>query len=140
MEREANAHILPLNDATKDELLRNLSLLPNVTASLSVDLPPSFHYTGNPLIQPIIARADQGFVIIDSRSHVYNRSGAHGYDPSLPDMAAVMVLAGVGVQGKEVVLPEVQTVDVYGVMCALLGIPAAKNQGDLTQFIPYLKH
>ena len=139
VESGANAHVLPLNDSTKDKLFANLSSMPNATACWSVDLPPSLHYSGNALIQPILVRATQGFLITD-RAHTYNESGAHGYDPSLPDMGAVMIAAGAGVRSSGVLLGEVQTVDVYAVMCALLGILPSKNEGDITQFIPHIRH
>ena len=58
--------------------------------------------------------------------------GDHGYDPlKLEDMGAIFYAEGPGIVNNTR-LPRFQNVDVYSFICALLGIPAAENDGDLT--------
>ena len=149
----ANALVLPQSAATAQALFDALGRMPNSSVwwASRDDLPPGgdastvlpavLHYSGsnNPLIPPIIVTADEGFQVTN-RSAVYREMGAHGFDPSLPDMAAVMALMGAAVAKPGQVLDEVRAVDIYALMCALLAIPPATNEGDLTQFIPLLKH
>ena len=149
----ANALVLPQSAATAQALFEALGRMPNATVwwasrddlppggDASTILPAGLHYSDsdNPLIPPIIVTAEEGFQVTN-RSAVYKEMGAHGFDPSLPDMAAVMALMGAAVAMPGQVLDEVRAVDIYALMCALLAIPPATNEGDLTQFIPLLKH
>jgi predicted AlkP superfamily pyrophosphatase or phosphodiesterase len=140
----ANALVLPLNASTAPLLFTALQNLSHSSAYYSdvsslPSLPPRLHYSGNPLIPPIVVAADEGYEVTN-RSATYPQKGAHGFDPALSDMAAVMVLTGPAVMKKGALLKEVQSVDIYVLMCALLGIPAAKNEGDLSQFSDLLRH
>ena len=147
----ANALVLPLNSSTAALLFDALQRLNHSTTywsdaashtaafNLSDLLPSRLHYAGNPLIPAIVVAADEGYQVTN-RTEVYTERGAHGFDPALPAMAAVMALMGPAVTVKGKVLDEVQSVDIYALMCALLGIPPAKNEGDLSQFASCLKH
>jgi predicted AlkP superfamily pyrophosphatase or phosphodiesterase len=99
------------------------------------DLPPRLHYGRNPRIQPIVALADDGWLITshqrwsaDLERH-RRRGGDHGYDPRYRSMHGLFVAAGPRVR-RGVVAPEFQNIHVYDFLCAVLGLKAAPNDGD----------
>ncbi|HRD72762.1 MAG TPA: alkaline phosphatase family protein, partial [Aquimonas sp.] len=55
--------------------------------------------------------------------------GSHGYDPSLDEMNALFIAHGPSIAAGTLVR-DIASVDVYGLMCQLLGIPPADNQGS----------
>ena len=58
VETQANAHLLPLDNATAPLLFNSLkNNMPHVTVSWSWELPASLHYSDNALIQPILVMA-----------------------------------------------------------------------------------
>jgi predicted AlkP superfamily pyrophosphatase or phosphodiesterase len=99
------------------------------------DLPGELHYRDNPRIQPIVALADDGWAITTHER--YDRAlkegrlskGDHGYDPRLPSMAALFVAAGPGLRAGLVARP-FENIHLYELMCRILGLRPAKNDGD----------
>ncbi len=100
------------------------------------EVPARYHFNAHPRITPIVAVADQGWVITD-RESLRRRGGpagvtgaAHGYDPDLVSMGAVFIAAGPGVAEGRVV-PPFRNVHVYELMAALLRLRPAPNDGSL---------
>jgi ectonucleotide pyrophosphatase/phosphodiesterase family protein 5 len=87
------------------------------------------HYTNNPRIPPIVGVAEDGWVV-RTRARPYTGQGTHGYDPRLQSMGALFVGQGKGLK-KGSVLSEVDNVNVYSLICYLLGIEPAKTSGSL---------
>ncbi|XP_029543819.1 bis(5'-adenosyl)-triphosphatase enpp4 isoform X1 [Oncorhynchus nerka] len=102
----------------------------HMTAYLKKDIPDRLHYRNNDRIQPIILVADEGWTIVQRGG--LPRLGDHGYDNTLPSMHPFLVAVGPGfLPGYR--LPLLQSVDVYPIMCQLLGVPPAPNNGSLSQ-------
>lgn len=105
---------------------------PAMRAYLSANSPPHLHYRDHPRIPPILALADEGWTITTrSRRRPPDRpaGGAHGYDPRSRSMHGLFVAAGAPLQAGVVVGP-VEAVDLYEMICRLLGIQPAPNDGD----------
>ena len=138
----ANAALLPLcSPACAQQLYNNLTAIPNVTVYWNDSIPDALHYSHNPLIQPILIVCDLGFLVTDRGSqHQLNLSGAHGYLPWLEGMSALMTLRGPSLvqsySGSE--LAEVHSVDVYALLCYMMRIAPAVNDGNITQWIPLI--
>jgi len=64
--------------------------------------------------------------------------GYHGYDSESPDMRSFFVANGPAFKKREYLEP-FQNVDLFPLMCELLGIPAPLNDGDLTRVIGALE-
>ena len=108
------------------------------------ELPAMFHFKNHPRIQPIIALADDGWAIT-SRERFAKAvqegrvsKGDHGYDPRLPSMHALFVAAGPGLRAGLVVRP-FENVHLYELMCRLLGLKPADNEGDLAATRSFLR-
>jgi predicted AlkP superfamily pyrophosphatase or phosphodiesterase len=99
---------------------------------LREDLPESLHYRDNPRIPPVLLLADEGWEV-STRKYVASRHrperGDHGYDPALISMGATFIAAGPAFRhGK--VLPPFENIHVYNLLCAVLGLRPAPNDGD----------
>ncbi|CAB1335314.1 unnamed protein product [Coregonus sp. 'balchen'] len=102
----------------------------HMTAYLKKDIPDRLHYRNNDRIQPIILVADEGWTIVQRGGLPH--LGDHGYDITLSSMHPFLAAAGPGfLPGYR--LPLLQSVDVYPIMCQLLGVPPAPNNGSLSQ-------
>jgi hypothetical protein len=105
---------------------------PAMRAYLGANSPPHLRYRDHPRIPPILALADEGWTITTrSRRRPSDRpaGGAHGYDPRSRSMHGLFVAAGAPLQAGVVVGP-VEAVDLYEMICRLLGIQPAPNDGD----------
>ncbi len=120
---------------TADELYRRLR---GRHRSLQVykkeEMPPELHYSNNRRIAPIVAIADEGWQITTNErfkdTTAERRSGGeHGYDPRFLSMHGLFVAAGPGLR-QGVVVPRIESIHIYELMCRVLGIQPAKNDGD----------
>ena len=103
------------------------------------ELPLEYHYTKSDRIAPIILVAKKGYVI-DLRGGDWVPRGAHGYDPNLPEMQALLIATGPQFRdsrhsaGRRInrAVQGVSNLDVYPLMMTLLKIPSSPNNGTLT--------
>lgn len=98
------------------------------------ELPERLHYRSHRRIAPIIGIADEGWSISNRRYYARNRDrfkgGTHGYDNALPSMAGVLVAAGPAFE-RGIVTPPIHSVHLYSLMCHVLGLQPAPNEGSL---------
>ncbi len=96
------------------------------------EMPEEFHYRASLRIPPIILLADEGWTIEKyplKDEDGYKRKGAHGFDPRLVSMGATFIAEGPSLR-KGVVIPPFDNIQVYNLLCALLKIKPAPNDGD----------
>jgi predicted AlkP superfamily pyrophosphatase or phosphodiesterase len=121
----------------EEALYRRLSAAhPRVTVYRRAETPLHWHYRENERVPPIIGVADEGWSImrranvIDAFSKNPRRVGGnHGYDPQVRSMQGLFVAAGPAFKSN-VVIPPFENVNIYDVMCAVLGLTPAKNDGN----------
>lgn len=137
-------HISPRTGSV-DDLYRALhGKHPALKVYRREDLPAALHFRGNPRIQPIIALADDGWAVTSHQRFDQlakeNRlsKGDHGYDPRLPSMAALFIAAGPGLRAGLVVRP-FENVHLYELMCRLLRLNPADNDGNLAATRSFLR-
>lgn len=97
------------------------------------NIPEDWHYRDHRRIPPLLGVADEGWSITTRAAFTSNPAsfeGAnHGYDPSLPSMGALFV--GHGPSFREgLIVSSLATVDLYELMCRILGLTPAPNDGD----------
>jgi predicted AlkP superfamily pyrophosphatase or phosphodiesterase len=119
---------------TADQLLERVreSAPAHVRAYRREELPERLHYAGNPRIPPVLLLADEGWEIAtraEVAAHEHPQRGAHGYDPELPRMGATFVAAGPAFR-HGVVLPAFENIQIYDLLCVLIGVAPAPNDGD----------
>lgn len=96
------------------------------------ELPERFHLN-HPLTPPLLAVAAEGWVIA-TRSY-YERDpdryagGAHGYDNLAPSMGGLFIAHGPAFKSG-LTAPSFEIVHLYEMMCGLLGLEPAPNDGE----------
>ncbi len=107
---------------------------PQVKVYLREEMPARFHYSAGERIPPILLLTDTGWNLEPkagwpARRAAYSK-GNHGWDPAAPEMGALFVAQGPAFR-RGVNLASVENVDVYNLLCAILRItPAANDGGD----------
>ncbi|MDI1320135.1 MAG: ectonucleotide pyrophosphatase/phosphodiesterase [bacterium] len=106
---------------------------PALKVYLREEVPAQFHYRDNPRIPPVVLVADDHWNI-ESRlgwtkfANSYNR-GNHGWDPATPNMGALFLASGPAFRrGHE--LADVDNIHLYNLLCRVLGLQPAPNDGD----------
>lgn len=105
------------------------------------NIPSRFHYRDSNRIPDILLVAEEGVAITARPSFMPTRSGnrgAHGYDNTLNSMQAVFIARGPDIQ-EGAKISTFDNIHVYPLMCKLLGISPAKNDGNLSSFYRMLR-
>ncbi|TSM77306.1 Bis(5'-adenosyl)-triphosphatase enpp4 [Bagarius yarrelli] len=122
------AAIIPLNNSS--DLYKNLSSChAHMKAYMKAEIPERLHYRNNKRIQPIILIADEGWTIVQQGN--LTRLGDHGYDNSLQSMHAFLAAQGPAFR-KGYRMKSINSVDLYPLMCNLLGISEMPNNGSFS--------
>lgn len=105
---------------------------PQLQVYLREEVPARLHYRRSERIPPVVLVADEGWNLESKvgwprRRATYSK-GNHGWDPALESMGALFVAHGPSVR-RGVVLPAAESLDVYELLCALLGVKPAPNEG-----------
>lgn len=97
-------------------------------AHLRAEVPEQHHFRADPRIGDIVIIMDEPWMLLGSPpvlSLLRERWGNHGWDPSLPSMHAIFMMAGPNIPGG-VTIPAVHNIDVYPLMTELLGLRTAQ--------------
>lgn len=95
------------------------------------DLPERYHMKNNPRVPDLVVVADLGYTITTT-SQLRERGitpGVHGYDNREPDMQAIFYAAGPSFR-QGITIPSFSNVHVYELLCSLLGLTPAPNDGS----------
>ncbi|KAK7110899.1 ectonucleotide pyrophosphatase/phosphodiesterase family member 5-like [Littorina saxatilis] len=117
------------------------SKIPHVKAYLKDDIPAHFHYQNNPRIMPIVLISEEGWMLVKNYtdSKVSEGRGNHGYSNELPSMKPIFFAWGPDFR-KGVHSKSISSLDIYPLMCRLLNIEAAPNNGSLDSTAHFLLH
>ena len=92
------------------------------------EVPSRLHYGTNQRIPEIVVVADSAWSLGTRPDASSIRGGAHGYDNSDSDMFSIFYAAG-PVFKKNYQFKELNNVDVYNLVCRILNIKPAVNDG-----------
>lgn len=116
-------------ESKSDSILLLINKTPGVKAWLKENLPERWHYGSNPRIPDIVAVADSSWYV-GTRPLLGSLSGgAHGYDNRNSDMYAIFYAAGPSFR-KNYTIPEMNNTDIYDLICRILNIKPAPNDGN----------
>ena len=122
------------NDTSQSNVDRIYNQLYNTIPHMNIyqraDIPARFHYNDNIRIPPIVGMLEDGWVGSGARPYTTGVGGTHGYDPQYASMGALFLGVGKGLR-RGGVLDDIENVNVYSLLCHLLGIAPAKNSGSL---------
>lgn len=130
-----------------DLILTKMKAADHVTCWKRENVPSRMHYSEGTRIAPIVCSTEQGWMASSHKNYddwFRNLSeptrlrGAHGYDNKYPEMRATFVAHGEAFKRGYVAEP-FENVEMYNVMCKILGLKPAKNDGDLKRVKGMLK-
>ncbi len=107
---------------------------PHLKVYRKEQIPERFHYRNSPRITPILGIADEGWSIsshgyYDSRPDRFE-GGAHGWDNQVLSMGGLFVASGPAFR-KGLVVSPFQNIHIYELICHVLGLEPAPNDGSL---------
>ena len=122
-----------------DMLLAALNRMEHVTWYEKGTLPDTLHYDEHLRIPDLVGVVDPGWlVLIDHDPDPDHVGGAHGYDPAHPDMHTLFLAHGPAF--KEGYRAEAfSSVHIYELLCAMLEVTPAPNDGSLEVVRPLLR-
>ncbi|NXB60052.1 ENPP7 phosphodiesterase, partial [Struthidea cinerea] len=117
------------------------SVLKNAHPKLHVykkeEFPKRFHYANHSRITPLLLYSDPGYVI-HGRYKVQFNKGEHGFDNEAMNMKTIFRAVGPAFKTGLVVEP-FESVNVYALLCELLGITPEPHDGSLEVTKPMLR-
>ncbi len=100
------------------------------------------HYKNHRRVTPIVGWAENGWSIttheIFDQSPNSFKGGAHAYHPDNKDMHGIFIAKGPSFNSS-FTDDAFSNIHLYEMMCKLLGIPSATNDGDISEVANFLK-
>ncbi|MFN2412868.1 MAG: ectonucleotide pyrophosphatase/phosphodiesterase [Pyrinomonadaceae bacterium] len=121
-----------------ENAMQGLKLIEHATCWRKSEIPARLRYQDSPRIAPIVCSAEEGWFMTNRERYEVQKKrtdfdrirGAHGYDNRYQSMQALFVAHGPAFK-KGYVAEPFENVHVYELMCEILGLKPAKNDGDL---------
>ena len=130
--------IWPNDDHDLERIYNNLKKIgPHIKVYRKEDIPTVYHYTNNVRIPPILLVPDDGWWINYDSS--LPMMGSHGYNNRLLDMHPFFIAHGPAFKQNFLSEP-FSSVNIYSLMCHLLGFPPAPNNGSLENISHILRN
>ena len=126
-----NVGIHPVSITVEQVYARLAGKHPHLRVYRKGDYPARLQFGTHPRVPPIYAMADEGWAVYPRRRAGSGgpSGGAHGYDNAAESMQGLFVAAGPALK-RGVAIERFRAVDVYELMCAILGVTPAPNDGN----------
>lgn len=121
-------------------VVRGINRNIHLTAYRKEDIPEHWHYKNNRRVMPVFVLAEEGWTITANKtySRLHPEKGNHGYDNSLMIMRPIFYAIGPNIRpGMSV--PPIKSLDIYPMICELLAISPAPNNGTLDNTANFLQ-
>uniref|UniRef100_A0A673N5P3 Ectonucleotide pyrophosphatase/phosphodiesterase 5 n=1 Tax=Sinocyclocheilus rhinocerous TaxID=307959 RepID=A0A673N5P3_9TELE len=116
----------------KEEVYNSLkNANPNMVVYKKEEIPDHYHYRHNVRIMPLIIEVKEGWTVMQNRNGSF-MLGNHGYNNSLPSMHPVFVARGPAFR-RDYTKASMRSVDLYPLMCSILGLKPLPNNGSLSR-------
>jgi predicted AlkP superfamily pyrophosphatase or phosphodiesterase len=120
----------------EDEILMALvGAHPALRIYRRADVPDRFHLMDNERLAPIIGIPDVGWHAT-FRAGMQSRwrppLGDHGGDPQHPEMQGIFIASGPSFE-RGIRVPSFESIEIYNILAAALGLEPAPNDGDLAR-------
>jgi predicted AlkP superfamily pyrophosphatase or phosphodiesterase len=111
----------------RETTLNRLAGESHMTCWPKSEIPQRLHLGSHRRVPDVVCLAQVGWTIIDGRPFP---PGQHGYDPAEPDMWGLFIAVGPGIAARKLEL--VDNIDVYPLLCRLLGVLPETNDASNT--------
>lgn len=120
------------------KIMNGLGKIEHATCWRKNDVPTRLHYNEGDRIAAIVCTSEEGWELISQDAYEKQKQrpdfgrprGAHGYDNKYREMMATFIARGPAFKSGFVAEP-FENIQVYNVMCKILGLKPAKNDGNL---------
>jgi alkaline phosphatase D len=116
-------------EGKQDSILFLLNRVKGIGAWKKSELPAKWNYGTHPRIPEIVVVADSSWSIGTRQDGSSIQGGAHGYDNFNSDMHSIFYATGPAFK-KNYKFKELNNVDIYNLVCRILDIIPAENDGD----------
>ncbi len=122
-----------------DEIYSKINNLAHATCWKKAEIPARLNYQDSPRIAPIVCSSEEGWMTTSHKRYddfikdvedITKPRGAHGYDNRYQSMQATFIAHGAAFK-KGFVAEPFENIQVYNLMCNILGLKPAKNDGNL---------
>ena len=130
--------IFPKNEKALT-IVEKLKTIKNAKCWKKADIPARLHYQDSPRIAPVVCSSDEGWMTTSRKRYAdwlkdleapEKPRGAHGYDNNVRSMQAIFIAHGKAFK-KGLNAEPFENIHVYELMCKILGIKPAANDGNL---------
>lgn len=130
----------------EDEIIEKLASVKNAECWRKAEIPARLNYNDSPRIAPVVCSAAPGW-FMTSRENLEERKqkpdfarprGAHGYDNQIETMRATFIAHGAAFK-KNLTVEPFENVEIYNLMCRILGLTPAENDGDFEKVKHFLR-
>ncbi len=131
----------------EQEIIGKIKNLEHAKCWLKKDIPERLNYKQGARVAPIICSSEEGWMTTNHKKYdewikdlddITRPRGAHGYDNSLVSMRAIFLAHGAAFK-KNFVAEPFENIQVYNLMCKILGLNPAKNDGDFEKIKSVLR-
>jgi alkaline phosphatase D len=119
-----------------DEIETALKKVKHITTWRKDEIPERLHYGSNPRVLDFVVATDSSWSVFFEKAGDY-LGGTHGFDNQNKDMHAIFYAAGPAFK-KGYQHGTFNNVDLYGLMCEILKLKPAPNDGQLSNVLPML--
>ena len=122
-----------------DEIYSKINKLAHATCWKKAEIPERLNYQDSPRIAPIVCSSEEGWITTSHKRYedwmkdvedITKPRGAHGYDNRYQSMQATFIAHGAAFK-KGFVAEPFENIQVYNLICKILGLKPAKNDGNL---------
>jgi predicted AlkP superfamily pyrophosphatase or phosphodiesterase len=130
-----------------DEIYTKLKKMPYVTCWKKSEIPARLHYSDGPRVAPIVCTTEIGHIATSHKRYEdfmkdvddpERPRGGHGHDNKYKEMMATFIARGPAFKIGYVAEP-FENIEVYNVMCRILGLVPAKNDGNIEKVAGLLR-
>ena len=136
------------NPGKTEEIYAKVKKLEHTTCWKKADVPARLHYSDGKRVAPIICSSEEGWLTTSRKRYkdltedlgdIERPRGAHGYDNKYQSMQATFIAHGAAFK-KGYIAEPFENIQVYNLMCRILGLRAAKNDGDFEKVKDLLRN
>lgn len=133
------------------ETIKYFSQFPHLEVIEKENIPDRWHYRNSYRVPSLLIMAKPGYVInlpgkfydafryVKRKNEVLAARGSHGYDNAIPEMRPFFIGHGPAFISNSTVSGDMSIVDVYLLLCRLLNLKPAPNNGTMGYFYDFVK-
>ncbi len=128
-----------VTDGYKDSVRRALQNVAHLQLYDKDNIPPRLHYMTNERCGDFVTVADSAWSLFNDYVPTFTTGGTHGYDNANRNMDAIFYAFGPDFKSQSSENTRLNNVDVYNLLCKILDLEAAKNDGDASRVHDFVK-